>query len=115
MRVSPPLSPPGTCTVSNYYQCIFLLVILVLVHACLAGQVYPGVQGYTAPHFPPRDICPLPLGGIDSSSAQVLMRSLTALIPQYKQVGNYTIRLSMLNKDSKWTKALKLMLADLKV
>lgn len=31
------------------------------------------------------------------------------------QVGNYTIKLSMLNKDSKWTKALKLMLADLKV
>jgi hypothetical protein len=31
------------------------------------------------------------------------------------QVGNYTIRLSMLNKDAKWTKALKLMLADLKV
>ncbi|KAF8057645.1 FUM1 [Scenedesmus sp. PABB004] len=31
------------------------------------------------------------------------------------KVGNYTIRLSMLNKDAKWTKALKLMLADLKV
>jgi hypothetical protein len=31
------------------------------------------------------------------------------------QVGNYTIRLSMLSKDAKWTKALKLMLADLKV
>jgi hypothetical protein len=31
------------------------------------------------------------------------------------QVGNYTVRLSMLNKDAKWTKALKLMLADLKV
>eukprot|EP00879_Flechtneria_rotunda_P022249 GHRR01023475.1.p1 GENE.GHRR01023475.1~~GHRR01023475.1.p1 ORF type:complete len:282 (+),score=77.32 GHRR01023475.1:350-1195(+) len=31
------------------------------------------------------------------------------------KVGNYTIKLSMLNKDAKWTKALKLMLADLKV
>lgn len=31
------------------------------------------------------------------------------------QVGNYTIKLSMLNKDVKWTKALKLMLANLKV
>lgn len=31
------------------------------------------------------------------------------------QIGNYTIKLSMLNKDSKWTKSLKLMLANLKV
>jgi hypothetical protein len=31
------------------------------------------------------------------------------------QIGNHTIKLSMLNKDSKWTKALKLMLANLKV
>eukprot|EP00877_Chromochloris_zofingiensis_P002894 jgi/Chrzof1/12605/Cz07g00210.t1 len=31
------------------------------------------------------------------------------------KVGNYTIKLSMLNKDVKWTKALKLMLANLKV
>jgi len=31
------------------------------------------------------------------------------------QVGNYTVKLSMLNKDAKWTKALKLLLADLKV
>jgi hypothetical protein len=31
------------------------------------------------------------------------------------KIGNHTIKLSMLNKDSKWTKALKLMLANLKV
>jgi hypothetical protein len=30
-------------------------------------------------------------------------------------VGNYTVRLSMLSKDAKWTKALKLMMAALKV
>lgn len=31
------------------------------------------------------------------------------------KVGNYTVRLSLLSKDAKWTKALKLLLADLKV
>jgi beclin 1 len=32
------------------------------------------------------------------------------------KVGNYTIKLSgIVNKDTKWTKALKLMLADLKM
>jgi hypothetical protein len=34
---------------------------------------------------------------------------------RFAQVGNYTVRLSLLSKDAKWTKALKLMLADLKV
>lgn len=31
------------------------------------------------------------------------------------QVGNYSVKLFMQTKDAKWTKALKLMLADLKV
>jgi hypothetical protein len=30
-------------------------------------------------------------------------------------VGNYSVKLFMQTKDAKWTKALKLMLADLKV
>jgi hypothetical protein len=45
----------------------------------------------------------------------LLTLKLLLLLLSTKQVGNYTIRLSMLNKDAKWTKALKLMLADLKV